>query len=196
MSPRPAADPTRRLLLQAGLALPAALYLPRGWSAGAKPTPACGDDTPSQMAGPFYTPDSPAKTNFRADDPAGAALNLRATVLDRQCRPISGAVVELWHADSKGRYDNDGFRLRGHQRADGQGAVSFQTVMPGSYGFRTRHFHVRILGSGGGRLLTTQLYFPGEPGNGDDGLFERELLLEIAKTGAVPEASFTFIVEA
>ncbi|MGQ0585658.1 MAG: dioxygenase family protein [Gammaproteobacteria bacterium] len=185
--------------MKAGAALPA-LWLPRALAVhdsqgAAQPTPACGEQTVPQTAGPFYTPDSPAKMNFRADDPAGQPLDLHATVLDAQCRPLENAVVDLWHADSKGRYDNDGFRLRGHQRADAQGAVKFQTVLPADYGWRTRHFHVRIFRPGGGRLLTTQLYFPDEPGNADDGLFRPELLLALAK-GEVLQARFAFILSA
>jgi len=191
MSSLPDIDARRRLLLQAGLSLPAALCLPR---AAAAPTPACGTQTAAQGAGPFYTPDSPLKPDFRADDPAGSPLTLRAAVLDTQCRPLEGVVVDLWHANSQGRYDNDGFRLRGHQRADAQGAVRFQTVLPANYGWRTRHFHVRIFRPGGGRLLTTQLYFPDEPANADDGLFDAQLVLQLVK-GAVPEARFTFVVE-
>ena len=189
MLPQPPPDARRRLILGAGLALPA-LYLPR---LSAAPTPACGTRTAAQGAGPFYTPDSPLKSDFRADDPEGHPLTLRATVLDTQCRPVEGAVVDLWHADSKGRYDNDGFRLRGHQRADASGAVRFQTVLPANYGWRTRHFHVRIFRPNrGGRLLTTQLYFPDEPNNADDGLFDATLLLQRAQD----EARFTFVVAA
>lgn len=187
MSPLPP-DRRRRLVLGAGLALPAVLCLPR---ATAAPTPACGSHTRAQTAGPFYAPDSPLKADFRADDPAGSPLVLRASVLDTQCRPIEGAVVDLWHANSKGRYDNDGYRLRGHQRADANGEVQFQTVLPASYGWRARHFHARLFRPGGGRLLTTQLYFPDEPGNADDGLFDSRLLLQLAGS----EARFTFIVE-
>lgn len=183
-------DRSRRFVLKAGLAVPAAMCLPR--LSAAAPTPACGAHTAAQTAGPFYTPDTPAKRDFRADDPAGAPLDLRAVVLDTQCRPLPGAIVDLWHANSQGRYDNDGFRLRGHQRADAQGAVTFNTVRPANYGWRTRHFHVRIFRPGGGRLLTTQLYFPDEAGNADDGLFQRELLLAL-EPGV---ARFTFVVEA
>jgi protocatechuate 3,4-dioxygenase beta subunit len=184
----------RRRLLRAGLALPAALWLPRGFAAPPA-TPSCGDETRSQTAGPFYTPDTPLKRDFRIDDPRGAPLELRATVLDAQCRPVPGAIVDLWHANSAGRYDNEGFRLRGHQVADAQGGVAFDTIRPANYGGRTRHFHVRIFRPGGGRLLTTQLYFPGEAGNGDDGLFQPELLLEMAR-GDAPGARFTFVVAA
>jgi len=187
----PHPDARRRLILGAGLALPA-LYLPR---LAAAPTPSCGAGTRAQTAGPFYTPDSPVKSDFRPDDPAGSPLDLRARVVDTQCRPIEGAVVDLWHANSQGRYDNAGYRLRGHQRADAQGGVRFHTVMPANYGGRTRHFHVRIFRPGGGRLLTTQLYFPDEAANADDGIFDPQLVLELVK-GTVPEARFSFVVEA
>jgi len=168
----------RRLMLKAVLAVPALLWLPRGF---ARPTPGCGDDEPtaSQTAGPFYTPSAPAKADFRADDPAGRPVDLDLHVIDTACAPLAGAIVELWHADSRGHYDNEGFRLRGHLRTDAHGAVAFRAVMPGSYPGRTRHYHVRVLREGK-RLLTTQLYFPGEPGNDGDGLFEKELLLDVS----------------
>lgn len=177
------------MVLKAGLALPV-LWLPRGF---AKPTPQCGDDeaTPSQTAGPFYTPSAPEKKDFRVDDPSGKPVDLNLRVIDTACAPVANAVVELWHADGQGRYDNDGFRLRGHLRADAHGAVAFRAVMPGKYPGRTRHYHVRVLHGEGRRLLTTQLYFPGEPGNAGDGLFEKALLLEVS--GAA--AQYALVVE-
>ena len=169
----------RRMVIKAALAMPALLWLPRGL---ARPTPACGDDeqpTPTQGAGPYYTPAAPEKSDFRADDPSGKPLDLQLRLADTACAPLAGAIVELWHADSRGRYDNEGFRMRGHLRADVDGAVAFRTVMPGLYPGRTRHYHVRILRDGK-RLLTTQLYFPGEPGNDGDWMFDEQLLLQVS----------------
>ena len=77
---------------------------------------------------------------------------------------MPGALVDLWHADDEGDYDNSGFRLRGHQFADGEGRFRFRTIVPAQLSGRTRHFHVKVQPKGG-RVLTTQLYFPGEPGN-------------------------------
>ena len=56
---------------------------------------------------------------------------------------------------------------------------SCATIVPGGYPGRTRHFHVKVQRPGG-RVLTTQLYFPGEPLNRRDGLFDERLLLRLA----------------
>lgn len=189
-------DQRRRFVLQAALALPALSVARSACGRDRSPTPACGEATPPATAGPFYTPATPAKADFRADDPQGRPLSLHAIVLDARCRPIHGAVVDLWHADSQGRYDNHGFRLRGHQRADAQGSVRFATVLPGRYPGRTRHFHVRIFGARGGTLLTTQLYFPDEAGNAGDWLFKPELLLEVARHETALAARFSFVLPA
>jgi protocatechuate 3,4-dioxygenase beta subunit len=61
-------------------------------------------------------------------------------VLSTRCAPIAGAVVNLWHADAEGRYDDQGFRLRGHQYTDTAGRYRFETIVPGNYGPRTRHY--------------------------------------------------------
>jgi protocatechuate 3,4-dioxygenase beta subunit len=61
---------------------------------------------------------------------------------------LAGALVDLWHADSKGDYDNKGFRLRGHVFTDDQGRFVFRAIMPGLYPGRTRHYHVKIQAAG------------------------------------------------
>ena len=140
------------------------------------PTPECrpGRNTPAQTEGPFYSPRTPLKADFRKDAP-GEPVVLEGFVLDTQCRPLAGAWLDFWHADSGGAYDNGGFRLRGHQVADAQGRYRLDTILPAFYPGRTRHIHVKVRAREGGRILTTQTYFPGEPGNAWDGLYRPEL---------------------
>ena len=88
--------------------------------------------------------------------------------------PLPRTIVDLWHADDKGEYDNKGFRLRGHQLTDAAGRYRFRTIVPAVYTGRTRHFHVKVAVPER-PVLTTQLYFPDEPGNAQDFLFRREL---------------------
>jgi protocatechuate 3,4-dioxygenase beta subunit len=165
---------------------------------GAKldPTPACGDEgaTPEQTEGPFFTPDSPERTSLLEPGIAGTVLLLRGRVLDTDCRPIPGALVDFWQADGEGVYDNTGYRLRGHQFADGEGGYELRTVVPGAYTGRTRHIHVKAQPEGGS-VLTTQLYFPDEPANDSDGIFDPVLLVDLGpERGGVTPARFDFVL--
>jgi protocatechuate 3,4-dioxygenase beta subunit len=114
-------------------------------------------------------------------------------VLTTGCLPIAGAIVDFWHADDGGNYDNVGFLFRGHQFTDGDGRFQLETVMPGLYPGRTRHFHVKVQGPETA-LLTTQLYFPGEPGNASDGIFNEALLMETAETAEGMTGVFDFVL--
>lgn len=146
-----------------------------------EPTPACEDadePTPEQIAGPFYKPRSPQRSQLREPGMSGTPLTLTGYVLSVRCRPLPSALVELWHADDAGRYDLDGFRLRGHQFTDDAGRYAFETIVPGLYPGRTRHFHVRFQVANQS-VLTTQFYFPGEPRNARDGLFHPDLLVRV-----------------
>ena len=160
-------------------------------------TPECHDGdaaTLRQTEGPFFKPSSPERADLIESGMAGQPIDLVGFVLTRACKPVPGAIVDLWHADDKGDYDNSGFRFRGHQRADAQGRYRFRTIVPGAYEGRTRHFHVKVAPAGG-RLLTTQLYFPGEPKNAKDGLFRRELLMRTAKNQGSVAGRFDFILD-
>jgi protocatechuate 3,4-dioxygenase beta subunit len=144
------------------------------------PTPACGDDdepTPAQTEGPYFTPNSPLRTSLLEAGVSGRRLTVTGFVLTTDCRPIAGALVDVWQCDAAGVYDNAGYRLRGHQFTDQQGRYQLETILPGVYPGRTRHIHVKVQAPGG-RVLTTQQYFPGEPGNARDGIYRRELELE------------------
>ncbi len=185
--------PRRRFLKGLATAGAAGLLLPRGalGQAALQPTPACDDGdepTPRQTEGPFFTPDSPLRANLREPGMAGTPIAVTGFVLTRACRPVPGALVEIWHADDSGRYDNVGYRLRGHQFTDAEGRYRFETIVPGVYTGRTRHFHVKYQAPNE-PVLTTQLYFPGEPANQRDRIFSPELLVEIAEA---PELTARF----
>jgi protocatechuate 3,4-dioxygenase beta subunit len=197
--------PTRRSILQGWLASSAAglglAVLPERAHTQERPplppTPSCGPQeqpTLSSTAGPFYTPNTPAKRNFR-NDARDESLTLVGFVVDRRCRPIANALVDLWHADASGAYDNQGFRLRGHQFTDQRGRYIFETIVPARYTGRTRHYHVKVQPPGG-RVLTTQLYFPDEPGNARDGLFDRRLLMRVENAADGKVGWFDFVLDA
>jgi protocatechuate 3,4-dioxygenase beta subunit len=158
-------------------------------------TPACDDETPPQTEGPFYTPRSPRRRSLLVAGLAGTRLTLTGRVLTPRCRPIRGALLDFWQADARGAYDNDGYRLRGHQLTDAKGRFRLETVVPGLYSGRTRHIHVKVRAPRG-PVLTTQLYFPGEPRNRADGIFDSELLVRgWRKVGRRRVARFDFVLD-
>lgn len=160
-------------------------------------TPACGAPaavTKRQTEGPYFVPSSPLKRDLRGDG-SGDILALSGFVLTRQCRPVSGALVDLWHANDGGNYDNSGFRFRGHQFTDEQGRYQFITRVPGLYPGRTRHFHVKLR-AGTGPVLTTQLYFPEEPANARDGIYDKSLLMQIRAAEGGKLGRFDFVIAA
>jgi protocatechuate 3,4-dioxygenase beta subunit len=150
--------------------------------------------TPEQTEGPFYKAGSPERE--RVDQGAtGQALVLTGRVLSQQCRPVAHARMEFWQADDRGSYDNSGYRLRGHEFTDAQGRYRLTTVYPGLYTGRTRHIHVKVEPPGG-RTLTTQLYFPGEPRNASDGIFTPATLVALTRGRPAWTARFDFVVRA
>ena len=151
----------------------------------------CGAITPRQTEGPFFTPNSPRRTSL-LEGKEKSRLVVAGTVLSAQCKPVPNALLDFWHSDEEGAYDNRGFRYRGHQYADAQGRFRLETIVPAEYPGRTRHIHVKVQAPGK-RILTTQLYFPGDPGNQRDGLYRRELEM---KKGKDAEAGFDFVVDA
>ncbi len=207
------ADVSRREFLKELAVIPAAIVIGIGASrAGAlgfvgpaylPPTPAClpaqtgGDDddvTPRQTAGPFYTPNSPLRTSLIEPGISGTKIILTGVVLTTQGKPVANALVDFWHANENGEYDNRGFKLRGHQFTDAEGKYRLETIVPGAYPGRTRHFHVRVQAPNQG-ILTTQLYFPDEPRNKSDRLFNPALLMKVKNAGEQKAASFDFILK-
>ncbi len=125
----------RRKILQIGAGALAGLALPR-FAAGQElsPTPQCEGNsavTSAQTEGPFFKPKSPLLSDLRQSGLTGDTVTLTGFVLTRSCQPVANALVDLWHADAKGDYDNRGFRGRGHQFTDAQGRYRFVTILPG-----------------------------------------------------------------
>jgi protocatechuate 3,4-dioxygenase beta subunit len=162
------------------------------------PTRACSDNdkaTEPQIEGPFYKPSSPERTSLQEAGLPGTPLIITGRVLSTTCQPVTHALLDFWHADSNGNYDNTGFKLRGHQYTDNQGRYHLETIVPGLYPGRTRHIHVKVQAVPGQPILTTQLYFPDEPRNSSDSFFSSELLMQTQNTGNSQQATFTFVLQ-
>lgn len=174
---------TRRQLLAAGLGLPVA------GMACAQLT--CGEITAPQTEGPFFKPKSPQRRSLIENGIHGEKLILTGVVFSRACEPVAKALLDFWHADDAGEYDNRGFRCRGHQFSDADGRWRLETIVPAQYPGRARHIHVKVQAPGR-RVLTTQIYFPGDASNARDSLFRADL----AMRGDAGEGRFDFVIEA
>jgi protocatechuate 3,4-dioxygenase beta subunit len=160
-------------------------------------TPACGDDddgpTPAQTEGPYFTRNSPERASLLEAGMPGWRLVVTGFVLTTACRPVAGALLDFWQCDDAGVYDNVGYRLRGHQFSDDEGRYRLETIVPGVYPGRTRHIHVKVQAPNQ-PVLTTQLYFPNEPGNARDGIFRRELVMATQDTADGVQGTFNFVL--
>jgi protocatechuate 3,4-dioxygenase beta subunit len=174
---------TRRDLLGAGLALP--------FSGMAYAQLTCGEITAAQTEGPFFKPKSPERRSFLENDSAKEKIILTGAVLSRACKPVAKALLDFWHADDAGEYDNRGYRCRGHQFSDADGRWRLETIVPAQYPGRARHIHVKVQAPGR-RVLTTQIYFPGDASNARDSLFRADL----AMRRDAGEGRFDFVIEA
>lgn len=133
------------------------------------------DLSPKETKGPFpnKTPAQMVQSNIKADR-TGIALLINLTIQDKNnnCKPLPGAIVDIWHCDKDGYYSEYGNHpmqqkdltqehfLRGRQTADEYGRVSFLSIYPGWYPGRAPHIHLEIFSSKGNSLLVTQVAFP------------------------------------
>jgi protocatechuate 3,4-dioxygenase beta subunit len=198
---------TRRKLLALGLAVPplgialaGAESLLDTVGAAAAPlqvTPTCddGDDPTTELTeGPYFSSGSPQRKSLVTRGMRGTRLTITGYVLTTACKPVRRAKLDFWQADASGEYDNDGYRLRGHQFTDSAGRYRLDTIIPGLYTGRTKHIHVKVQRPGG-EVLTTQLFFPGVSANRGDRLYESDLLLSRwRKVGARRMGRFDFVL--
>ncbi|MCB0367691.1 MAG: hypothetical protein H6624_07425 [Bdellovibrionaceae bacterium] len=145
--------------------------------------------TPPQTEGPFYPISDQADKNNDLTIIRGATLEARGRrilivgqVVDEQCQPVEGALVEIWQACDTGRYNhpNDpnpaeldpNFQYWGQDVTDADGRYSFRTIIPGRYPasatwLRPPHIHYKVH-KRGFHELTTQMYFRGDRDNAAD----------------------------
>lgn len=148
--------------------------------------------TPSQTIGPFY---SPALIREGDDDLAcrvlggqraeGVPITVCGRVLDAQGRPVRKALIEVWQANCRGKYEHPddttqappdpNLRAFGRMLTAEDGGYRFVSIKPGAYpnpGYdnwmRPPHIHFSIFAAGVMQRLITQVYFPGEPLNDID----------------------------
>jgi protocatechuate 3,4-dioxygenase beta subunit len=143
--------------------------------------------TPPMTLGPFYPDRLPVEQDAdltaiagRPGRAAGQILYLAGRVLDTRGKPLPGARLELWQANSHGRYIHSGdsdasgpldpnFQGYASLRADADGRYRIKTIKPAPYSGRTAHLHFNVDASGA--RLTTQMFFEGERLNERDGLY-------------------------
>jgi protocatechuate 3,4-dioxygenase beta subunit len=119
-------------------------------------------------------------THQGAGAPLGERIILEGRVRDGDGRPLRGTLLELWQANSAGRYTHErdqhdapldpNFRGAGHAITDDDGRFRFLTIKPGAYpwrnthnAWRPAHIHFSVFGAGFASRLITQMYFPGDP---------------------------------
>ena len=124
----------------------------------------CGAATPSDIEGPFYKAGAPMRAALVEAGSKAEKMVLTGVVRSTDCKPLANVPLDFWHADANGDYDNRGYRYRGVVTTDAQGRYRLETNLPPPYMGRPRHIHVKLQRPSG-RVLTTQLYFPGESRN-------------------------------
>lgn len=162
--------------------------------------------TPRTIEGPLYVAGAPlSEHEARLDDgqDPGTVLFMQGRVLDMAGQPLAGAVVDVWHANTKGSYSyfdssQSGFNLRRRIVTDALGRYRFRSIVPSGYGCppdgptqqlltgigrhgqRPAHIHF-FLSAPGHRHLTTQINLAGDAYLHDDFAYATrdELIAEI-----------------
>lgn len=168
-------DSRRQFLKNVSLASLALGFAPFASQAEANASDECEKTTLDFYGeGPFYTQNPPQITNGKLsnDSESGTKIRITGRVQNLDCSEfIPNTVIDVWHADDAGDYDNAGFNLRGQVKTNAQGFYSFETIRPGKYlngnKYRPSHIHFKITPPGY-PTITTQLYFKGDTSIADD----------------------------
>jgi protocatechuate 3,4-dioxygenase beta subunit len=215
--------PSRRELLRAGAASGAAFLLGScGADSGGRspmtpdgapvpdavpePTPECLE-TEDDILGPYWLEGAPERSDLTEAGLTGTRLQITGRVLGlaaAACTPLAGALLDVWQSDDRGDTpsvysDGTTWRLRGRLYTAADGSYDLRTIVPGHYlngaAFRPAHIHVRV-SAPGHRLLTTQLYFDGDPYNDSDAFIDESLIMTLADAGAGKATTFDFVIPA
>jgi protocatechuate 3,4-dioxygenase beta subunit len=209
--------PSRRELMRAGAAGAAGFVLsacaadgagrePRVPDGAPAPTPECLE-TADNVLGPYWIEGAPERSDLTEPGLPGTRLHITGRVLGAgaaACAPLAGALLDVWHADDRGDApagysDATTWRLRGRLYTAADGSYELRTIVPGRYddggGFRPAHIHVRV-SAPGHRLLTTQLYFDGDPYNDTDPFIDAALIMKPRDQAGGKAASFDFVIPA
>ena len=154
--------------------------------------------TESTVQGPEYKVGVPFKQgkDFAKGLP-GERLELSGKVLSMGCKPVQGAVLDLWQTNSTGDYDYKGFNLRGKIVTDKDGKYVLDTIYPvrllmdGNF-TRPSHIHVMV-GVPGQPIITTQVYFEGQPR--DFAVKDSLITKPVTDANGTKIANFDFVVE-
>jgi protocatechuate 3,4-dioxygenase beta subunit len=141
--------------------------------------------TLSEVTGPVFGHRSVAKheadlTTQHAAPPIGQRITLSGRVVDGDGRPVRNTLIEVWQANSAGRYTHKWDRYEapldpnfggvGRCLTDDEGRYEFVTIKPGPYPFgnhhnawRPAHIHFSVLGPAFVTRMVTQMFFPGDP---------------------------------
>jgi catechol 1,2-dioxygenase len=151
------------------------------------------EGTPRTIEGPLYVAGAPlVESGARIDDgtDGGEPLFMHGYVRDVDGTPLSNAIVDVWHANTKGNYsyfDNSQseYNMRRRVKTDANGRYEFRSIVPSGYavppggstdlllkavgrhGKRPAHIHF-FVSAPGHRKLTTQINIDGDPYLHDD----------------------------
>ena len=153
--------------------------------------------TESTVQGPEYKAGVPLKQgqDFAKGLP-GQQLELSGRVLSMGCKPLQGAVLDLWQTNSTGDYDYKGFNLRGKIVTDKDGKYVLDTIYPvrllmDENFTRPSHIHVMV-GVPGQPIVTTQVYFEDLR---DFAVKDSLITTPVIDANGTKKANFDFVVE-